>query len=60
MALNKKEEEALAEEQRRQNTSVTDLAREEGMVGNLPGGASTTDKKPDEPKDEPKDDEKSK
>ncbi len=38
MALTKKEQADLEEEQRRQKTSVTDLARENGMKGNLPGG----------------------
>jgi hypothetical protein len=49
----KKEQEAIAEEQRRQRASVVDLAREDGMEGNRPGGV-TDGKVVDDPEKEQK------
>ncbi len=40
MAKTKAEKAAIAEERRRLNMSVLDLAREGGMVGNRPGGVT--------------------
>jgi hypothetical protein len=53
----KKELDDIAEEQRRQRTSVVELAREDGMVGNRPGGV-TDGKVVDEPTEEPKKEDK--